>query len=64
MRYRYCLTTNSGALETLYFTSHHFEEAGLRYMSTGMPFVEAFMLINKWNAEGQGRYAYWLGEGQ
>jgi hypothetical protein len=64
VRYRYYLleTLYSGVLETVYFTEKHFAEAGLRYMSAGMPQIEAFMLINKWNKERPGKY--WLGEGE
>jgi hypothetical protein len=56
----YRRVTASGYVETLNFTTSHLHEAGLSVLMGWMPVVEGLMLINKWNAESNGNYQYFV----
>jgi hypothetical protein len=53
---------SSGETEILPFTREHFSEAGIGYSSLGgMPMLEAYQLVNKWNMnQPTQRYVYGL----
>lgn len=41
---------SSGSIERVSFRDEHYKEAGLRVMRLfGMPILEAYQLVNKWN---------------
>lgn len=54
---------DSGVTELVQFDVTHYLDAGVGFSSyAGMPILEAFQLVNKWNAQqvNNQRYVYWL----
>ena len=53
---------DNGLTEVVNFGAEHFTEAGLRpALLGGMPQLEAYQLINKWNGgQATPRFVYWL----
>lgn len=51
-----------GKISHLTFQPEHYMNSGLRYTKEiGMPIMEAYMLLNKWNTlDGPHGYSYWL----
>jgi hypothetical protein len=52
----------TGEVQALEFGPEHFQEAGILPAPWGgMPLLEAYQLINKWNrSQAEPRFLYWL----
>ena len=64
MRFKgYWRKVSPNSPEFILFDESHYREAGVGYSpSIGMPVLEAYQLVNKWNmAEAsRNRFRYWL----
>lgn len=53
---------STGEVQALPFAEEHFKEAGVGFAPiAGMPLLESFQLVNKWNRlQAEPRYLYFL----
>lgn len=57
----FCLLSAVPQIENIPFRAEDFKEVGMMMNCAGMPLLEAYWLVNKWNKEnGPHGYSYWL----